>query len=167
MFLVCGEWNTGPLPQLVRPGPSRALQKSTCAWRLLLKGALAQGSALSSVLAWRSQASSPAWPSTPPCLPLQPFGTLCPLLLCPTALIPHTVVRWTFKTQIGTCHPSIQIPLMESVGFPVPLPSSRVLQVWPQLTFLPLLPVDHSAGLSMFLDCRTLSNLRTFALAVL
>ena len=29
VFLVCGEWNTGPLPQLVRPGPSRAFMGIT------------------------------------------------------------------------------------------------------------------------------------------
>ena len=106
-----------------------------------------------SVLARGSQASSPGRPSAPPCLPLQPH--LAPFVHS-CFVPPHTVARWTFKMQIGTCHPSVQIPLMESVGFPVPLPASRVLQVWPQLTFLPLLPVDHSAGLSMILDCATL-----------
>lgn len=70
-----------------------------------------------SVLAQRShgQLSRAAQCTTLPPSPAS-FGTLCPLLLCPPpSHSSHSSQMDLFKMQIGTCHPSVQIPLMESL----------------------------------------------------
>ena len=120
VFLVCGEWNTGPLPQFVRPEPSRAFTGITekhFAWRLLLKGALGTRLSPQQVSLYSTHmASSPGQPSAPPCLPLQPH--LAPFVhscFVPPSHSSHSGQMDLSKMQIGTCHPSVQIPLMESL----------------------------------------------------